>query len=120
MKYYAYLFIAILFEVVGSAMLKTSAGFSILLPSVLVIIFYFSSFFFLFLALQTISLSVGYSVWAGVGTAGTALVGLLFFHETLTFVNFVGLFIIILGVILMNFSLNDENKTSIEKEVGTS
>ena len=120
MKYYAYLVIAILFEVAGAAMLKTSAGFSVLLPSILVITFYFFSFFFFVLALQEISLSVGYSVWAGVGTAGTALVGLLFFHEKLTFINFLGLFIIILGVVLMNSSLNDESKTSIEKEVGTS
>src|SRR5699024_458787 len=120
MKYYAYLVIAILFEVAGAAMLKTSTGFSILVPSILVIVFYFFSFFFFVLALQALSLSVGYSVWAGVGTAGTALVGLLFFHEKLTFINFLGLFIIILGVILMNLSINEERKTSIEKEVGTS
>src|SRR5699024_6675887 len=104
MKYYAYLVIAIIFEVAGAAMLKTSEGFSFILPSVLVLIFYFSSFFFFVLALQAISLSVGYSVWAGIGTAGTALVGLLFFHEKLTFINFIGLFIIILGVVFMNLS----------------
>lgn len=114
MKYYAYLVIAIIFEVVGAAMLKTSVGFSLLIPSVLVIVFYFLSFFFFILALQAISLSVGYSIWAGVGTAGTALVGLLFFHEKLSSINFFGLFIIILGVVLMNLSLHEEQKRTVE------
>lgn len=120
MKYYMYLIFAIIFEVAGAAMLKTSEGFTVLLPSILVLIFYFISFSFFVLALQAISLSVGYSIWAGIGTAATALVGLLFFHEKLSFINFIGLFIIVLGVILMNMSINGERKTTIEKEMETS
>jgi len=102
MRGYMYLIVSILFEIVGSACLKLSEGFTNLTPSLLLILFYGLSFTFIILALKTISLSVGYSIWAGLGTAGAAVVGIFLFDETLSSTNIIGLIIIISGVILMN------------------
>lgn len=102
MKGYIYLLVSILLEIIGSACLKLSEGFTVLIPSIALIIFYGLSFVIFVFALKTISLSVGYSIWAGLGTAGAALVGLLIFNESLSTINLFGLVIIIVGVFIMN------------------
>src|SRR5690625_930161 len=108
MQGYIYLFISILFEVIGSAFLKLSEGFTKLTPSLLLVLFYMLSFVLFILALKTVSLSVGYSIWAGLGTAGAALVGMFLFNETLSGLNIFGLIVIISGVIIMNGSKQPE------------
>lgn len=114
MQGYVYLMIAILFEVVGSALLKYSDGFTNLFPTVLLFICYGVSFSIFIIALKTISLSVGYSIWAGLGTAGAALVGKFLFNEVLTGINLFGLVVIIVGVIIMNLkSKKQETKTDL-------
>ena len=92
----------------GSAFLKLSDGFTNVLPSIFLVIFYGLSFTIFVFALKTISLSVGYSMWAGLGTAGTALVGVFVFKEVLTRINILGLFIIICGVVIMNMKKSEE------------
>lgn len=108
MQGYLFLLISILFEVIGSACLKLSDGFTNMLPTVLLLIFYGFSFVFIVLALKTVSLSVGYSIWAGLGTAGAALVGVLLFNEYISTLNITGLIIIIVGVVMMNMDQKDE------------
>lgn len=109
MRGYLFLFTSILFEVAGSAFLKLSDGFTKLAPSVFLIVFYLLSFVMLILALKTISLSVGYSIWAGLGTAGAALVGIFLFNEWLSGINVIGLIVIISGVVIMNIDTNAKN-----------
>jgi len=104
MKGFLYLSGAILFEIIGTTMLKLSNGFSVLLPSIVLIICFGLSFSFLVFALKTIPLSLGYSIWSGVGTAGAGVIGVMLFNEVLSAINILGLFIIILGVIVMNLS----------------
>lgn len=109
MRGFIFLLVSILFEVIGSAFLKLSEGFTKLTPSLLLVLFYVLSFTFIILALKTISLSVGYSIWAGLGTAGAALVGMFLFNETLSGLNIFGLIIIISGVIIMNATKTSED-----------
>lgn len=117
MKSYIYLLGAIIFEVIGSSMLKLSHGFTILLPSIILIISFGLSFSLMALALKTISLSTGYSIWAGLGTAGTGLVGVVFFDEVLSGINIAGLIVIIAGVVIMNLAKNSESmKNSNESQ----
>lgn len=110
MRGYLYLFVAILFEIIGSAFLKLSDGFTNIIPSLLLILFYGLSFTFIIFALKTISLSIGYSIWAGLGTAGAALVGVVLFHEQISGINIVGLIIIIGGVVVMNLTKDGESQ----------
>lgn len=112
MKGYIYLFIAILFEVAGSAFLKTAEGFTNLWPTIFLVICYGLSFTIFVFALKTISLSIGYSIWAGLGTAGAALVGMFLFNEALSGLNMIGLVVIIAGVVIMNMKSKDEVETA--------
>lgn len=109
MRGYIYLFISILFEIAGSSFLKLSDGFTNLIPSLLLIFFYGLSFTIFIFALKTVSLSVGYSIWAGLGTAGAALVGIFLFNEVLSGINIIGLVVIISGVVIMNINNKNEN-----------
>lgn len=67
-------------------------------------------------ALKSVSLSVGCSIWAGLGTAGAALVGMFFFQEKISFINGFGLTLIICGVVLMNWGKNSEEGTKLQRE----
>lgn len=114
MRGYIYLFLSILFEVVGSAFLKLSEGFTKLTPSVLLVLFYALSFVFIIFALKTVTLSVGYSIWAGLGTAGAALVGVFAFNEMLSGINIIGLLVIITGVVIMNMNQTSDDKEQVQ------
>lgn len=111
MKGYFYLMYAIVFEVIGTTMLKLSDGFSNLAPSIGVIAGFGISFTFMIFALQMIPLSLAYSIWAGLGTAGTGIISVVVFNEVLSTLNIIGLTIIITGVVIMNMSNNRENQT---------
>lgn len=112
-----FLIISIVFEVVGTTFLKLSDGFTNIVPIILLIVFYGLSFTFFVFALRTISLSVGYSIWSGLGTAGAALIGVLIFNEVISGVNIIGLLIIIAGIVLMNMDQASEEE---DKEVSLS
>lgn len=99
-----FLLLAIVSEVFGSAMLKLSAGFTLWLPSLGVVAGFVAAFAFLGLALKSIPLSRAYAVWSGLGTALTAAVGVIFFHEHLGLWRAVGIALIVLGVVVLNAS----------------
>ena len=111
MKGMLYLTGAILTEVFGSTMLKLSQGFSQMLPSIGVLIGFGFAFTFLSLALKTIDLSSAYATWSGVGTALTALIGLVIFDETIHIKGFIGLALVICGVIDLNLSKKQKEET---------
>lgn len=112
MNGYLILFISILFEVIGSSMLKLSDGFTNLIPILILIVSYGIAFTLFMYALQTISLSVGYSIWAGLGTAGVGLIDVIYFGEVLSGINMLGLFAIISGAVIMNMGKKSEAETS--------
>ncbi|WP_054703558.1 multidrug efflux SMR transporter [Bacillus sp. JCM 19041] len=97
-----YLACAIFFEVIGTTSLKLSNGFTNFIPSLFVIVGFGVAFFLLAKAIITLPLSFAYSVWAGSGTALTALVGFFLFNETITMQTLLGLILIIGGVISLN------------------
>jgi len=99
-----WLMLAIGTEVVATSALKASDGFSRLVPSIVVVAGYAASFYFLSLSLREIPLGVVYAVWSGIGTAAIALIGVLFFQETLGWLGIGGIVLIVLGVVLLNAS----------------
>ena len=99
-----WLLLAIGTEVVATSALKASDGFSRLVPSGVVVAGYAASFYFLSLSLREIPLGVVYAVWSGIGTAAIALIGVVFFQETLGWVGIGGIVLIVLGVVLLNAS----------------
>ena len=99
-----YLVLAILLEVSGTTCMKLSEGFTRMLPSVLLFVFYTLSFVMLTLALRKIDVSVAYAVWSGVGTALIATIGVLWFKEPATALKLISLGLIIIGVVGLNLS----------------
>lgn len=104
--------LAILFEVFGTTMLKLSEGFTVLFPSLGVVIGFLASFIFLGLSLKGLPLSTAYAIWAGLGTALTATVGVLFFNEGIAVLKVLALLLIIAGVVILNQSRDEETESS--------
>ncbi|AXN39773.1 DMT family transporter [Peribacillus butanolivorans] len=104
MNPYVILGIAIISEVFGSSMLKVSNGFKKLFPSIGVIIGMGLAFYCLSLSLNTIPLGTAYAIWSGIGTALTALVGVIVYKERFNLKKFLGLVLIIGGVVVLKLS----------------
>lgn len=102
MNSYFLLAIAIISELFGTSMLKASEGFTRILPSIGVILGFGVAFFSLSLSLKTIPLSIAYAIWSGVGTAATAVIGVLIWKEKISFNMVAGIVLIIVGVVLLN------------------
>jgi len=99
-----YLFMAIILEVAGTICMKLSNGFTKVIPSILVIILYLLSIVSLTFALKKIDVTIAYAIWAGLGTALIATVGILWFKEPVTALKMISLGMIIIGVIGLNLS----------------
>ncbi len=106
---------AIALEVAGTTSMKVSQGFTRLGPSVAMFIFYLSSLALLNLALRTIDVSVAYAIWAGLGTALIALVGVAWFNEPGGWLKFVCIGVIIAGVVGLNLSGGVHDASTAEK-----
>ena len=96
------LLLAILSEVVGTVALKASDGFARLGPTLLVVVGYVLTFYFLGLALKQIPLGVAYAIWSGLGTAGAVLAGVLLWRESLNLAGVIGIALIVTGVLILN------------------
>ena len=96
------LFLAIIFEVVGTMLLPVSQNFTKLLPSSILLFSYGISFYFLAVVTQKLPLSVVYATWSGMGVFTVALLSYIFYKQTLSWQSIVGLFLIVVGVTIVN------------------
>ncbi|MFG1359796.1 DMT family transporter [Xanthobacter pseudotagetidis] len=99
---YAYLFIAIVAEVVATSALKSAEGFTRLWPSVIVVLGYGTAFYFLSLTLRDIPVGIAYAIWSGVGIVLVAGFAWVFYRQALDLAGLVGLGLIIAGVLVVN------------------
>ena len=102
MNGYVFLGLAIAFEVFSTSMLKASAGFTKLLPSLAFLAGMATSFYAVSQAMLFIPLNIAYAIWAGVGTALTALVAIVIWKEPMNFYTAIGIALIIAGVAILN------------------
>ena len=99
---YVLLIIAIMAEVIASSLLKATDGFRKLAPSLGVVVGYGVAFYTLSLTLRTLPLGITYAMWSGLGTAATAIIGVIVYKEVISFKKALGLLCIIVGVVLLN------------------
>lgn len=97
--HWTYLFIAAALEIVWAGGLKYTAGFTRLWPSVGVGAAMAASMFLLAVAARGLPIGTAYAVWTGIGAAGTAIVGILIFHESAAALRLVCIALILTGVI---------------------
>ncbi|MER5890089.1 multidrug efflux SMR transporter [Streptomyces sp. NPDC001941] len=99
---YALLAAAIAAEVTGTTAMKYSEGFTRLWPSVITVVGYVVAFTLLAQTLKTLSVGTAYAIWAGIGTAAVAAIGMLFLGESAGLVKIAGIALVILGVVVLN------------------
>jgi small multidrug resistance pump len=90
---------AIVLEVAGTVSMKLSQGFSNLLPSALLFLFYGASFTCLNFALRTIEVSVAYAIWGALGLILVAAVGILVLNESAGPLKLGSIVLILIGVV---------------------
>lgn len=93
------LIVAGLFEIGWAVGLKYTEGFTRLWPTVATVAAMAVSLFLLGLALRTLPLGTAYAVWTGVGTVGTALLGMALFHEPAEVVRLACIGLIVAGIV---------------------
>jgi small multidrug resistance pump len=95
--------IAIATEVGATAALPRAEGFTSPAWTAVVVAGYAFSIWLLTIVVKEIPVSVTYAIWAGLGTAAIAIVGVLFLDEPLSAAKVAALALIISGVVLLNF-----------------
>lgn len=95
---------AIVAEVTAAIMLRSSEGFRRLVPTVLAFAAFGSAFYLVSLALLNLPVSTVYPVWAGGGTAGVALVGVLWLGERAHLVKGIGVALVVAGIVVLNLA----------------
>jgi quaternary ammonium compound-resistance protein SugE len=93
-----------LFETVFAVCLKASDGFTRLWPTVGFVVSVTISMGLLGLGLRDLPVGTAYAVWTGIGAAGTAAVGILYFDDPATLLRISAIVLIIAGVVMLNLS----------------
>ena len=99
-----YLSGAIATEVVGTVFLRYTDGFTRPAPSLLVLATYAASLWLTALALRELEISLAYAVWAGVGTAAVAVIGMAALGESVNGLKLASIALVIGGVVGLNLS----------------
>ena len=102
MKAWIFLLTAIVAEVIGTSALKASDSFTKGLPSVVVVLGYGVAFYCLALTLKTIPVGVAYAIWSALGIVLVTAVAWVVFGQKLDAWGFVGMGLIISGVLVLN------------------
>ena len=94
-----FLFFAGLFEIGWAIGLKYTDGFSRPLPTVLTLASMIVSLGLLGLALKTLPVGTAYAVWTGIGTVGTAMLGIWLLGEPATAMRLACIGLIVSGIV---------------------
>ena len=101
-KAYFFMFIAIFCEVTGTLLLPSTQNFTKLFPTTIAATCYLSALYCLTHVLHKIPIAIVYATWSGLGIFTIAIFGYIFFKQTLAWQAILGLFLIVVGVVLVN------------------
>ena len=101
-KTYLFLIIAIFCEVCGTMLLPVSQNFTKFIPTTALAFFYLTSFYLLTFVVDKLPIAIVYATWSGLGIFTIAILGYIFFKQSLSWQAILGLFLIVIGVILVN------------------
>jgi len=83
-------------------LLPVSQNFTKLIPTTLLTIFYLTAFYLLTFVVDKLPIAIVYATWSGLGIFSIAILGYIFFNESLNWQIILGLFLIIAGVTIVN------------------
>ena len=101
-KTYFFLFAAVLCEVAGTMLLPVTQNFTKLTPSLILAVCYMSAFYLLTFVVNKLPIAIVYATWSGLGIFSIAILGYIFYKQSLNWQTVLGLFVIIIGIILVN------------------
>ena len=101
-KTYLILTIAIFCEVGGTMLLPVSQNFTKIVPTTTLAVLYLSSFYLITFVVDKIPIAIVYATWSGLGVFTVAILGYIFFKQSLSWQATLGLFLIVIGVVLVN------------------
>lgn len=99
---WAYVWATVALEVVGTLALRASEGFTVPVPAVIAVACYVLTILVLSLALKVLPMSLVYIIWTGAGTTGVVLFSVWIFDETMTLWSWLGVLLVICGVMMIN------------------
>ena len=107
-KTYLFLAGAVFCEVAGTMLLPVSQNFTKLVPTAALAVFYLLSFYLITFVVDKIPIAIVYATWSGLGVFTVAILGYAFFKQSLSWQGVLGLFLIVIGVVLVNsFSIKN-------------
>ena len=99
---YIILIIAVALGTASNGFAKSAQGFTVLLPSIATAITIVGCMFTLSLVMKTIPVGITYASFAGLCIIATAIVGVVKFNQIPDLYTFIGLGLIIAGVLIVN------------------
>ncbi len=107
--HYIYLIIAVIAEVIGTSALQASEQFTKFWPTVILVIAYAATFYFMAITLKFMPVSIVYAIWSGLGIFFLAIIGWVWFKQPLDMAAVLGLALIISGVVVIHLFSNSTN-----------
>ena len=102
LKTYLTLVVAIFCEVAGTMLLPVSQNFTKIIPTFFLALFYISALYLLTFVVNKLPIAIVYGSWSGLGIFTVAILGYILFNQTLSWQSIMGLFLIVIGVVLIN------------------
>ena len=100
---YLYLLLAIIFGITSNGFLKTTNGFTNLVPTIMCVITIVICIFFLAKAMMIIPVGFTYATYGGLTITAVTLFGIFKYNQTPNLYGIIGITLIIIGVILVNY-----------------
>ena len=94
--------LAVIAEIAAALGLRFSNGFTKPLPTLFALAAFASAFYVVSLSLVHLPVSSVYPVWAGGGTAGVALIGILVLKERIDIWKGIGIALVVAGIVTLN------------------
>jgi len=101
-KTYLILTVAIFCEVGGTMLLPVSQNFTKIVPTATLAVLYLLSFYLITFVVDKIPIAIVYATWSGLGVFTVTILGYIFFKQSLSWPAVLGLFLIVMGVVLVN------------------
>ena len=100
---YLYLLLAVIFGITSNGYLKTTNGFTNLIPTILCILTIIICIFFLAKAMMVIPVGFTYATYGGLTITAVTLFGVFKYNQIPNLYGVIGITLIIIGVILVNY-----------------
>ena len=83
-------------------LLPVSQNFTKIIPTTILAILYLSSFYLINFVVDKIPITIVCATWSGLGVFTVAILGYIFFKQSLSWQAVLGLFLIVIGVVIVN------------------